>query len=108
MSPRGRPKNRVFADMANLRRAVNDLVDQGRYRVIHHAREAHPEFSDTDRVHVVRWGSRDKPDEKKDPSEGVYLCWLRHPRYGLCRGVYAIEETPLGDVLDIITVMPED
>ena len=108
MSPRGRPRNRVFTDMGKLRQAVNDLVDQGRYRVIHHAREAHPEFSDTDRALVVRWKSRDKPDEKRNPSDGVYLCWLRHPRYGLCRGVYAIEETPTGDLLDIISVMPED
>src|SRR5205809_4132711 len=108
VSPRGRPNNRVFTDMDKLRQAVNDLVGQGRHRIIHHAREAHPEFSDLDRVEVVRWGGRDKPDRKRDPSDGVYLCWLKHPRHGLCRGVYAIEQTPGGEILYIISVMPEE
>jgi hypothetical protein len=107
MSARDRRKNRIFTDMGELRQAVNDLISQGRYRVIVHAKEAHPEFDEVDRVHVVRWGTRDRPDEKKAPSEGVYLCWLRHPRFGMCRGVYAIEETPAGDILVIITVMRE-
>ena len=94
--------------MDKLRQAVNDLIGQGRYRIIHHARKAHPEFSDLDRVEVVRWGGRDKPDRKRDPSDGVYLCWLQHPRHGLCRGVYAIEQTPGGEILYIISVMPEE
>ena len=108
MTNRDRAKNRVFADMGKLRQTVEALIDQGRYRITKHPREAHPEFSDTDRVAIVRWGGRDKPDRQRDSSEGVYLCWARHPQHGPCRAVYAVEETPAGDILAIISVMPEE
>lgn len=107
MPPRA-GSNRVFADMAQLRRTVETLVDQSRYRITTHAKVEHSQFSDVDRVAVVRWGGRDRPDRSRDPSGGVYLCWARHPTHGLCRAVYAVEQGAGGDILLIITVMPEE
>ncbi|MBI4416785.1 MAG: hypothetical protein HY557_07370 [Euryarchaeota archaeon] len=108
MTPADDPKNRIFTDMVELRGAVEALLEQRRFRVTEHARTAHPEFSDVDRLAIVRWGGQDTPDRDRDPSEGIYLCWAQHPRHGLCRAVYAIETTSRGDILVIISVMPEE
>src|SRR6266508_815351 len=107
MAGRGRPKNRVFRDMLELRETAEGLLAQGKYRITYHSKDEHPEFSDVDRVSVSRWGGQDQPDRNRDPSDGIYVCWASHPRHGRCRGVYAIEPTPAGEILVIITVMRE-
>lgn len=106
MDTRAHP-NRVFTNVRVLRRATESLIVQGRYRIESHARTEHPEFSDPERLAVVQWGGRDQPDKHRDPSEGVYVCWAVLPRHGLCRAVYAVEQTPRGDMVVVITVMPE-
>lgn len=100
---------RRYDDPRTLRRRVEELVDAEppRVRVTRHAREAHPEFSDLDRIAIVRWGGQDQPDRDRPSSDGVYLCWANHPTFGRCRACYAIEETTTGDILVIVSVFPE-
>ncbi len=108
MSSRGAHNNRIFTDMRLIRRTVEALIDQTRFRIQPHARSAHQQFSDSDRVAVVRWGGRDSPDRTRPLSDGVYVCWATHPVHGLCRAAYAVEQTSVGEILVIITVMPEE
>lgn len=99
--------NQVYSDLNELRRRTNDLIDQGRVRVHYHARESHPELSEFDRIAVVRYGGKIQPSRGRDPSEGVYVCWAMHPSFGLCRGVFCIEESGGGEIVLIITVFVE-
>lgn len=106
MAPREGP-DRVFTDMGRLRKTAETLIDQSSYRITSHAKIEHPEFDDLTRLAIVRWGGRDRRDRNRPPSEGVYVCWANHPLQGLCRAVYAIQQIPDGDLLVIISVMPE-
>lgn len=99
--------NRVYSDLNQLRKDTIDLIDRGRVRIHRHARESHPELSELEQIGVVRYGSRPKPDRGRGLSEGVYVCWARLPRHGLCRAVYCIEEGPGGGVVLIITAFVE-
>lgn len=99
--------NQVYSDFTKLRKETNDLIDQGRVRVLRHARDSHPELSDLDRIAVVRYGRKIQPDRSRNPSEGVYVCWAKHPTHGLCRGVFCIEDSGRGEVVLIITVFVE-
>ena len=99
--------NRVYADMKKLRHDTEALIDQTRYRITTHARATHAELPETAKLAVVRLGSKDKPDAKRGPKDGVYLCWARHPTFGLCRGVYAIEDTSTGPIVVVISAFKE-
>jgi len=101
-------QNRVFTNMVQLRRMAEALIEQSRYRITSHARIEHPEFDDEARLAIVQWGGRDRPDRNRPASDGAYVCWANHPRHGECRAVYAVEGTPAGDILVIISVMPEE
>lgn len=100
--------NRVYADFRRLRRDVEALIDAMHFRVTFHARTQHPELSAEDKLAVVRFGGRDQPDRDRPLAHGVYLCWARHPTYGLCRGVYCIREEPGEGYAVIITAFPEE
>lgn len=84
--------NRIYRDMRVLRRDVEALIDANRIRITEHARTRHPELTDTDRIAIVRWGTLPKPDEDRPLTDGVYVCWLNHPRLGRCRGCFCVEE----------------
>jgi hypothetical protein len=99
--------NRVYTDLTKLRKDTNDLIDQGRVRVHDHARRKHPELSELEQILIVRYGSGDKPDRNRRPTDGIYVCWARLPSSGLCRGVFCIEESPGGDLVLIISAFQE-
>ncbi len=99
--------NRVFRDLAELRRTVEELIDAGRYLISSHARLDHPDVGELDKLSIVRYGGRDRPDSKRPAADGVYLCWAQHPVHGLCRGVYAIEQIHSGDLIVVITAFKE-
>lgn len=98
--------NRVFDDPGDARQEAERLIDAGRYRLTDHAQVDHPELSEWQKVAVVRFGGRDKLDQNRDPEDGVYVCWAKIEGR-VCRGVYAIEETSLAEILVIITAFPE-
>ena len=100
--------NRHYDDMARLRQDVEALIDAGRYRLTVHAQLGHPELAPGDKVAVVRHGGGDKPDADAPASQPKYLCWARLPHHGLCRAVYAIQDSLTGDLVVIITAFPED
>jgi len=95
--------NRVYTDLSQLRRDTNDLIDRGRVRVHHHARSKHPEFTDVERIAVVRYGGRISFDRSHARSEGRYVCWGRLEGHGLCRAVFCMEEQPSGDLVIVIS-----
>ena len=99
--------NRVFDDPEDARAEAERLIDDGRFRLTDHAREDHPELSESDKIAVVRYGGHDQPDADRDPDEGVYVCWAKIDGT-LCRGVYCVEETGLAPILVIITAFPEE
>jgi hypothetical protein len=99
--------NRIFTDLSDLRTVVNSLIDQGKVRVHRHAKDKHPELSDIERIAIVRYGGRMRPDRKRAASEGVYVCWATRPLLGLCRAVLCVEEEEGGDSVLIITAFPE-
>jgi hypothetical protein len=99
--------NRVYTDITKLRVEVNRLIDQGRVRIHIHANKSHPELTEIEKVAIVRYGTRTRPDSRRKPSEGVYVCWATRPRVGLCRGVFCVEETLGGDMVLVITAFPE-
>lgn len=99
--------NRVFADLRELRRTAESLIDQGNYKVTEHARTDHPEISEFDKLAIVRYGGGDKPDQNRPPTDGVYVCWALHPAHGLCRGVYAVEQFASGERIVVISVFRE-
>jgi hypothetical protein len=99
--------NRVFRDLRELRPTVVRLIEQGRFRISFHARLDHPELNEMDKLEVVRYGGRDRPDSKRPAADGVYVCWARHPVHGLCRGVYAVEQVSNGDLVVVITAFKE-
>lgn len=98
--------NRIYRDMRALRRDAEALIDAERYVVTEHARTQHPELTDVDRVVIIRWGSLPQPDAGRPLSDGVYVCWLNHPRLGRCRGCFSVEETA-GGLVVIITAFRE-
>lgn len=99
--------NRVFTDFNKLRQETNDLIDRGQVRVHIHARKSHPELSEFEQVATVRFGGTPRPDRNRGPSKGVYLCWARLPRHGLCRGVFCIEEIGGGSIVLVTTAFRE-
>jgi hypothetical protein len=96
-------KNRVYKDLKKLRTDVERLIDDGRVLVIQHARLSHPELEPDDQIAIVRFGGTIKQDQKRDPSEGVYLCWATLPGLGICRAVFCVQETQQGPIVKIIT-----
>ena len=99
--------NRVYPDLNKLRVEVNDLIDRGQVVVHHHARKSHPEFTDVERIAVVRFGGRIQRDRSRRTEEGVYVCWAQLPSHGLCRAVFCVGADLEGDYLLIITVFGE-
>lgn len=99
--------NRVYTDLDKLRSDVNGLIDRRRVRIHHHAKLKHPEFTDVERIAVVRYGGRIRADQERARAEGVYLCWAILPSLGLCRTVFCIEERPLEGLVLIISVFRE-
>lgn len=83
------------------------LLRAGWFRIARHARQAHPELTDAERVAVVLHGGRDRLDRDASRAAPRYVCWAHLPRHGRCRGVYVIEEDATGRVLTIITAFPE-
>jgi hypothetical protein len=96
--------NRVYQNFEELRQDVNSLIDSGRVLVHHHARESHSEFSDVERIAVVRYGGQPKADRSRPAKDGVYVCWGRLEGHGLCRGVFCVEETDTAAQVLVITV----
>ena len=103
---RGMP-NRLFSDLTQLRREVNNLIDSGRFRVHKHARASHPELSESEQITVVRYGGAIKPDRNRDPKDGVYVCWASLASHGLCRAAFCVESDARGDTVLVITAFPE-
>jgi hypothetical protein len=99
--------NRVYTDLDELRKKVNDLIDRGKVRVSLHARKSHPELSEEEQIGIVRYGSAIQFDHNRPSSDGVYICWARLPNRGLCRAVFCVEETEGGDLVLIITAFQE-
>ena len=99
--------NRAFRDLQELRRTAERLIDEGRFRISAHARVEHPQLTEMDKLEIVRFGGRDRLDAKRPAADAVYVCWARHPLHGLCRGVYAIEQLPSGDLVVVITAFKE-
>jgi hypothetical protein len=99
--------NRKYANLALLRKDVNSLIDQHRYRFTRHAAVDHAEIPQATKLAVVRWGANDKPDQ--DMTRGQkYICWARTPQHGLCRASYAVIETDTnGALVLVISVFPE-
>jgi|SRR5579859_3868395 len=99
--------NKVYSDLDELRKQVNDLIDRGRVRVHHHARQSHPEISEFERIAIIRYGGPIRPDSSRKPSEGVYLCWATLRTHGRCRGVFCVEEGAGSETVLIITAFRE-
>lgn len=95
--------NRVYHDLKQARTDVENLIDQGRVRVHLHARRTHPEMKVEEQVAIVRYGGPIKPDQGRDPTEGVYVCWADLPGLGLCRAAFCVEETRQGPIVLVIT-----
>lgn len=99
--------NKVYSDLAELRKEANTLIDLGRVRVHKHARKSHPELDEVEQIAVVRYGGKIKADRDRAPYEGVYLCWAILPSHGLCRAAFCVESGPGGDHLLVITAFRE-
>lgn len=99
--------NRLYTDLNKLRRDTNDLIDQGRVRVHQHAKKQHSEFSDFERIQVVRLGGTIQFDQTTPQTSGRYVCWSFLSPHGLCRAVFVIEEHPGGDLVLIISVFSD-
>jgi hypothetical protein len=99
--------NKVYTNLHELRKEVDDLIDRGRVRVHLHARKSHPELSEDEQIGIVRYGSAIQSARDRPLSDGVYVCWARLPYHGLCRAVFCIEQTGGGDILLVITAFRE-
>lgn len=99
--------NKVYTNLGELRKEINDLIDRGRVRVHRHGRKSHPELTELEQIGVVRYGGSIRPDRSRKASEGVYVCWARLPSQGLCRGVFCVEESIGDDIVLIITAFQE-
>ncbi|MBI4393563.1 MAG: hypothetical protein HY556_07185 [Euryarchaeota archaeon] len=98
---------RVFRNMRELRAKVRRVCEADRVVLSLHARRTHPELLQRDKIDVVRYGERDRPAANRPPDSGVYVCWTRLRRHGLCRGVYAIVRSGHEEFVLVITAFPE-
>lgn len=99
--------NKEYADLRQLRRDVVALILQGQYKFSAHAEKEHQEVPPQAKGLAILRGENDQPNRSGKPGKPSYVCWYRHPRFGLLRGVYAIVEPPEGGEVLVITVFRE-
>jgi hypothetical protein len=100
--------NRVYTNLTKLRTEVEKLIDQGRVRVLRHARETHPELTEIEQIAIVRYGGPIQRDKTRDPAEGVYVCWGGLASVGPYRAVFCVSNESEADVVLIITAFQEE
>lgn len=98
--------NRAYPDLATLRHDRLVAGAAGRVRFTVHARRDHPEIPDFVKMVVAWTGEPIKPDAKY-PGEHKFVCWATARGHGLLRASFAMEDSPAGPVLLIISVFRE-
>jgi hypothetical protein len=99
--------NRAYPDLDALRRDRVEAMAAGRVRFTFHAEQDHRNIPRGVKMLVAATGEPIRRDER-DHASPKFMCWANASGFGLLRAVFAMEDSPRGPVLVIISVFEEN